>query len=755
MTDENGIDLDPEAQKLFAQLGGTESWIETRKDLISSDRLAKSLLQEQKRFDATRIALVRMAWLISRYLSNDAFAGQRNGESGVFQKLANVIAELAHMPGHLGSAFIRFRGAPADQNLPERYDYEVVLGNTSVDTLLAPRVARRCGPAQAKLPDQLLEAFTIFADYGVNNIMVVLTDARPAEMTALQMCLQVLSGFRTARQTGADIVVGSGQGQRQVPLINDENLFPDPNLTLMAGLNRLSTKSMEDLVFKVDSWLRQRRDRSGIDKYAGVYNAAIELPKLKARIRQPVIELNNVKWLISASESEEIPAAKLNIAQLAMESAGASPQIVAKMIKSIYGDDYAVLTTPLLGERLHLSSNLLNAAEKSKKRGDLSKELLGNLRMRLDTVKDQVIDDLQVREATESDFKADSATSGDVVHSQIFKMVSFYKGRSGTRKKMVGLVFKPIAFTERDYKILAQDFRISLEDARSLVDKLKSCFDQSGRFKKNTFNEAVEHFQIYEQKIFHFLWHHMKDAIMPGDRVAFLNALQTLTARMNQPKRAFKVLLEDICNDPENVQFSDNKAVMLANLILHRPEKSLANYEITPEDIVMNRHNLDEVVVEYAAWRIEKEREQFFTKIQTIHKKLIEAMRIGQSPEKQMPATVLLNLERELFIFLALVEGDTGKAILRSSVYEYGDPSAEIYHLKESQNLMGILLQNLRVALHALGSIGSARDTGLLENVKSQEENFQRLKKDPRHRSQARRISAWADEAMKLIRFRS
>jgi hypothetical protein len=161
------------------------------------------------------------------------------------------------------------------------------------------------------------------------------------------------------------------------------------------------------------------------------------------------------------------------------------------------------------------------------------------------------------------------------------------------------------------------------------------------------------------------------------------------------------------------------------------------------------------MVVEYASWRIEKETETFFAKVNTIHTKLAEALSLGQTSEKQIPASVLLNLERELFIFLSMVACNTGKAILRSAVNEYGDPNANIYNLKESEKFLGGLLQNLRVALRGVGTVGSTNDVALLEVVKSHNEDFQRLKNDRLFRSQARLISEWADEAIKIIRFRS
>jgi hypothetical protein len=46
-------------------------------------------------------------------------------------------------------------------------------------------------------------------------------------------------------------------------------------------------------------------------------------------------------------------------------------------------------------------------------------------------------------------------------------------------------------------------------------------------------------------------------------------------------------------------------------------------------------------------------------------------------------------------------------------------------------------------------------DVALLETVKEHNEDFQRLKNDRLFRSQARLVTEWADEAIKIIKFRS
>ena len=126
---------------------------------------------------------------------------------------------------------------------------------------------------------------------------------------------------------------------------------------------------------------------------------------------------------------------------------------------------------------------------------------------------------------------------------------------------------------------------------------------------------------------------------------------------------------------------------------------------------------------------------------------------MGETTDLHLPPSVLLNLERELFIFLSMVPCETGKAILRSAVSEYGDPAAKIYHLKESDKLLGGLLQNLRVVLRGLGSTGAFQDIDLLISIKSHNEDFQRLKNDRQFRAQARQVAEWADEAIKIIKF--
>ena len=53
------------------------------------------------------------------------------------------------------------------------------------------------------------------------------------------------------------------------------------------------------------------------------------------------------------------------------------------------------------------------------------------------------------------------------------------------------------------------------------------------------------------------------------------------------------------------------------------------------------------------------------------------------------------------------------------------------------------------------GTVGSGQDISMLEGVKQHNEDFQRLKNDRQFRNQAKLVSDWAAEAIKIIHFRS
>jgi hypothetical protein len=589
---EKDIQLDDAAEQLFAQLEGIE---DHRKGRSAAEMMAESLAEEQKQQDVWRILLCEIVHHIAGYSQRMNLDTRKDEENQTFGQLTDTLGKLSQLPQHAGRILVRYRGLSKNREVPERLDYEILFGNMIVDLDMVPTMIKRHGHLLSHLMGQLLDAFGIFSERGINNLYLNIPSDDADSLKRLRRSLHILCRLHHARPDQETIVLGPGR-QDAVPMVIDETGSLSTNLTLVAGVNRLNANTMRNLVAKVDGWIQKKEESNEGCQFTSVYNAIFGLPKIRAQLVPPPVEINNVDWLMREENENHFSREKAKVARI-IASVEASPETVAKVIKSVYGNDYPKINSHHLRERLGLSSNLLEAIDNKPKSEDARREVLTNLEKRLDTVRDDVFDNLYVTRSGTEQMGAHGAILG-MVHRQLFKMVSFFKGRSVTRRKMTGMVHGSIHFEDRDYAILAQDFGIDIHEAVQLVDALKQCFDEKGRFLKSAFVDGISRFVRYEKKIFEFLWRHLKGVVVDADRTAFLNSLQLLTAKMNQPKRAFKILLEDFLKDPGDIQFSDAKALMLANLILHEYDQTLADIDITPEEILFNRGGLQKEVAQ-------------------------------------------------------------------------------------------------------------------------------------------------------------
>ena len=92
-----------------------------------------------------------------------------------------------------------------------------------------------------------------------------------------------------------------------------------------------------------------------------------------------------------------------------------------------------------------------------------------------------------------------------------------------------------------------------------------------------------------------------------------------------------------------------------------------------------------------------------------------------------MPIKYLLALQREALIFLALIGGVYAKALIRSSLKFYGDPSSLIYKSQSGRANIIVLLQHLKVLIRCLGRVGEPSDRHLLDNIINRAEEFKAL----------------------------
>ena len=784
---------DADVERLFSELKRIDSDKTADEHGLEAEVNSQNL-DEEKTLDLWRSRLIDMVRFLSAYFMDVRYWEGVDAEKDTFEQLSQTLGELAELPDQAGPVLIRYRGLPTASRGAASTDYVVSLGDVMVDASVPPGMIKRMGIRMSHLAGRLDKAFSVFSEQGIRTLCVHLPGQADDELNRLHLCLNIVSRYAHAIKTNSPIVFEIGGRPFSIQPVLDEKKQPDPNLTLVAGVNNLNSEQMQALISKVDSWMKQAVKAGDSQPFASVYNAFFGVNSLKDKLIRPSLEINNVQWLmidgdkpgnlvpkdqnsgpgsgekrmsrktekvltgvygqaLERLDSEKIEK-KIGLAVKLLEAVE-SPEKITEIMKNIYGDDFTNIDSKKLGQEIGIVSNLLAAIEKTPKGMDILEKVFGDFQNRLEQVQDNVYDEIVVGEDAVKIADGDAVTVIEGVHNGLLQKIEFYKSRALARKKIKALVSGSgdADFDAGDYDIIAAEFDVSVEDTRDIIDLLKSCFDGTGHFLREPFEKNIPEFIRYEKKIFEFLWQYLKETRYRSDRVAFLNALQMLIAKINQPKRAIKVLIADFCSDPGVIEFADRNALMLANLLIRKYNKELnLDIELTPEEVLLVKEGLDREVVTYAAWRIEAVREKFIAKVRTIHQAVINSLKAPGAGSQAMPFRFLASLEREIFIFLALVGGKTALNILRSAIKIYGDPQSKFFTQFENQDYFEALLQHLIVLIRGLGRIGNSSDLALFQKIKDNRQRFQNLGETVRHEMLVKRITGWAEMAENSIR---
>ncbi|MCP4104783.1 MAG: hypothetical protein GY749_04485 [Desulfobacteraceae bacterium] len=777
--------LDEDAEKLFRELGG----IDTRSRILSPDHPLYRHTEDVEKLDKWRILMIDLLdFLASYFLDIRLFEGAKTEKESFFE-FADTFSKLSRMP-HDGTILIRYRGSPTGTSLPAKNDYVVVFGNLTVEASVVANMYKRIGAKASHLPGRLRKSFEQLAVQGIDTLFLEVPEFDSAEssedeLKRMELALSILSRYNSALKSNSPIAFEKKGKQHNISIAHDQNGDTDVNLTMVAGINSLSAKAMQSLVRKVDTWMNSDSAASAGVQYPSIYNAIFDIRSLKKKLIQPPVEVNNVKWMMAEKNQEVVTKEKAQVAKLVMAKFAKSPQKAGQVLQSVYAADYNKINSQHLGKRLHLASGLLASIEQKKteeqpaekaaqaseikeqpektaenkkaeahekQQEKVKNEVLANVQERFKQVKEDVVDDLVVEQNVLKVKSGEKETVIGKVHEKFQRMIDVTKRRHATKKKMKDIIRRSTDFDESDYEILASDFDISVQDAKSLISLLQKCFDDKGHFLRGNFERNIPEFAKYEKRVFDFLWHYLKETFHRHDRVAFLNSLQLLIARMRQPKRAIRVLLIDLLLDPSAVNFPDRNALMLINLLLRKYNKELnLDIEITPEEVLLVKEGIDTDVVAATKIMVDGVQGRFFEKIKTIHRKLVESLDPKKKDEKGLPLRYLFTLEREIYIFFSLLSGNTALPVLRGAIKEYGDPRSRIYKLKESRNNLSFLLQNLIVLIRGLGRVGENEDLSRLEHVSWEEAVFHRLSEGTRHEEKLRRAMEWIGSAKETI----
>jgi len=730
--------------------------------------ILESLYDSQGRNDALITLLVELCHLLSACLRRDHDIANIEGDSAPIEEtidvpmqidpyaqLAKTLAKLKKRSGHDGTLLIRACRLSSQNGGGSHPDYQVFFSDIVMDRETVAMMIRRVGEHMTYLNALISKAFATFDNHKVLTIHLKLPDDSPDALLRLRTAIAIVARYRRALNKAEDIEINIEGDVIKLPVMKDEKGLPDPNLTMLAGLNAIQPDAMKTLVKEVCNWIKESDTSTGAHRYAGVYDAIAGIKNLRQKLILPPIELNNIRWLLLDRTMGKLPKAKAQIARLVDEEFENTSVDQALYLESLYGRDYHHVSARELGLRLKRISEMIEAIGDRPKKDMIKDEILTNIQWRVEKVPDDIIRQLRVENGILLVQEGRESFQIGRLHDLTTRMIDFYAGRLDTREKMRSIGRKENLFSARDYEILSRDFDISPMAVREILHLLERCFDTDGRFSKIGFEDCVSEFSRYEEKVFEILWHFLKQPMQRDDRIAFLNALQLLFVKMETPEKALQVLLGDFLEEPDAVRYSDRNAVMLANLLLRRYNKELdIDIEITPEEVFLVKEGLNREAATAALMMIDAENEALFEKIRTIHRKIVISLDSGYDNTSDMNLKYLLSLEREIHVFVALLGGDVARSILRSAINEYGHPDAEIYRLADDTAIIEAFLQHLKVLVRGLGRSGEASDEWAIDKVIDRREDFLSFSKDSRHETLVNRVLEWAGRSKEEVRNR-
>ena len=732
--------------------------------------ILESLYDSQGRNDALITLLVELCHLLSACLRRDKVNADENAEPteeqedtsidvplqiDPFAQLSKTLGKLNKRSGHDGTVLIRASRLASQNSAYDKPDYKVYFSDIVINRQIVAAMVRRVGNHMTYLNALILKAFQTLADHQILTLFLRIPDPQSTASEDLKTALSIIARYHQALENAQTLTFHDGDREIDMSIMKDERSLPEPNLTLLAGLNGIQLEAMSKLVKEVHHWVRVSDTSVGSHRYASVYDAIAGVKNLRGKLRIPPIEMNNIRWFLVDKAGEKLPKAKAQLSWLIREELEGDVMDQALYLESLYDiDNYGQINARELGLRLKRLSAIIDSVGNRPKKAMIVEEVLTYLQWHMGRIPDDVIRQLTVEKGVLAVRGDNERTAFEIgpVNDLIVRTIEFYTGRLETRLKMRRVGADDTVFTNRDHEILARDFDLSPIDVKEIVQLLRKCFDAKGRFSKSGFETCVAAFARHEEKVFEILWHFLKQPMPREDRIAFLNALQLLFVKMKKPELALKILLTDFLEEPDRVHSFDRNGMMLANLLLRRYNKELEiDIEITPEEVFLVREGLNRDAAAVALMMVDQNSSAFFEKIRTIHRYIINSLDQADKTEDDLTTKYLLSLEREIHIFVSLLGGDIARSVLRSALNEYGNPDSEIYQVNSEVTIFEAFLLHLKVIFRGLGRAGDVSDEWIIEHAANRREEFMALSTENRHTVLVDRVLEWSEKAKTSI----
>jgi len=752
----------------------------------SGEKYSKDYSDHWKVLLGEFIHLLGLFWIHSRT------AKAARASEVLFNQLLQHLDILGKMPKHDGSILVR-RVHRQSKALNSGSDYLVLFGRVMISCKQETASAE---PKQlSQLKRALGRAFECFDEQDIHSFYLRMPGRSTEKVEQFRFSLHILTRYYLAAKDDTSIAFRYYGRSLTIPLISGADGRPDPNLTVMAALNGLSTVNARELIRQAQAYhkmnLTEDADADSTSMRISYFDQIFEVRSLRSQIIKPLVEINNLARPDRVCVIDNEPFSRSDSAGqggVAVVAGGGTafekstsiqriidappvdsrPQIdrqelvgyvdsedllIGEDLNALFADDYAALELPRLGERFASVSRLLYAIDKQCQDPTIAERIIDLLQVRLKGVSDKVLANIITQRQGLKIVSQGRTVLVGLVHPRFFDLITLIKEHVVAQQQMV--IIKEIAFHVDPCHInmMADGFGIAVSDAHQLFGLLRGCFGAHGSFIRPTFESRIEAMARHENVIFEILWCFLKQTPQRKDRLNFLNAIQLLMARLNDPKRALQFLMADISQHPLRIEYTDRNAFSLANVLLHKENKELyIDVNRTPEDVLRILRPLNQQVRQYAVWRLEVDQGRYRSKLRTIADCVQQALMADDATERNsFELSFLLALEREALIFLALTKGYTARIVLRNALERYGDPNALFYKHESIRQHLSQLILHLQIVVRALGRAGNHEDIDRLKSLERNAILFDSLDAHPAHGLRVKQMLRWIPEAIKMI----
>jgi hypothetical protein len=741
--------------------------------------------------DPWRILLIELINLLGIVFTHSRHARGARATAVIFDQIIRRLDILDKMPNHTGAMIVRRidTGALGTKDKP---DYYLTFGHQAFCRANAMIRAGQPPKTPHHLNTALDQAFESFHEQGIVSLFLQLPGASSQKVDQLRFSLNLLARFRQAAENNATITFRYFGRAIAVPLISDIHGRPDPNLTLVAGLNGLSAVNMREIVKQAVSFCKLAETEEKQDCVSDNYSKIFSVRSLRTQLIQPPVEINTLLMIRPEALPEEAkasPPAKqtlnsgtvgrsgngIEAAQPSETSSVCLPAVAGDTIDltalasglNLDSSDRALLAALLLfpnhgldaetlAKHLVLANRLLHAVDPANTTAAKTEPLLNFLNDRLEQLPVNVLIPIEVqRQGVKIELHGRKIIVG-LVHPRLIQRITLVKERQITRLKIDACgqwAQDPFDPKNKGRTELSALYGTA---ADKVIAQLADSFDGQGVRHFSRLLGSLEGFGASDQIAFELLWGLLRNAPQGAPREPFHAALPLIAKQVKDAAAAVSFLLADLFPIALQVADSDRNAFALATLLLrtHHKERDI-DITHTPEEVLAVRKSLNRDTVEQAAWRLDIDRRRVLLKFQMIRDALRDAS-VGDTVTEVAGSDgsnvdTLLALEREGLIFLALVGGATALCVFRDALAFYCNPQADIYRQSSRHRYMHAVMAHLRIVLRGMARLGTPQDLDSLKMLEQSAARLMALDTDPAYARRVKQTMQWIAPAIRAI----